>query len=96
MNIGMLIGSIALLSAFNTWVLLGPPLPVALILDLMPVPLRGRLIVGVAVLVNVGASFAYEEWIGARVAKVVEVIIHGESGRRRRRREAGGRMYEAL
>jgi len=51
---------------------------------------------GVAVLVNVGLSFAYEEWIGSRVAKAVGVVIDGGSGRRRRRREAGGRTYEAL
>jgi cation-transporting P-type ATPase 13A2 len=89
-------GSIALLSAFSTWVLLVPPQPAALILDLMPVPWRARLMTGVAVLVNVGVSFAYEEWIAARVAKAVGVITQRESGRRRRRREAGGRVYEAL
>ena len=91
----MLIGSIALLSAFNTWVLLGPPQPVMLLLDLMPVPSSARLIAGVAVLGNVGVSFAYEEWIGGRVAKAVGVVL-GESGRRKRRREASGRTYEAL
>jgi len=67
-----------------------------LILDLMTVPWSARLIGGFAVLVNVGVSFAYEEWICARVAKAAGVIIHGETGRRRRRREAGGRVYEGL
>lgn len=96
LNVGLLIGSIALLSGFSIWVLLTPPQPVALLLDLMPVPWGGRLMAGVAVLVNVGLSFAYEEWIGARVAKAAGVLIDRGSGRRRRRREAGGRTYEAL
>ena len=96
MNIGMLIGSIALLSIFSTWVLLGPPRPVAFILDLMTVPVGARLTAGIAVIVNVGISFAYEEWICARVAKAAGVIIYGKTGRRRRRREASGRMYEGV
>jgi cation-transporting ATPase 13A2 len=95
MNAGMLISSIALLSAFSTWVLLGPPQPVALVLDLMPVPWHARLTMGLMVLVNIGISFGYEEWISARVAKAVGVVFQGESGRRRRR-EASGRVYEAL
>lgn len=96
MNIGMLVGSIALLSAFNIWVLLGPPRPVVLILDLMTVPWGARLTAGAAVIVNVGVSFGYEAWICARVAKAAGIIIHGETGRRRRRREAGGRVYEGV
>jgi len=92
----MLVGSIALLSVFNVWVLLGPPRPVALILDLMPVPWSARLITGAAVIINVGVSFGYEAWMSARVAKAAGVLIYGETGRRRRRREAGGRVYEAV
>jgi cation-transporting ATPase 13A2 len=76
--------------------ILGPPRPVALILDLMPVPLGARLTAGAAVLVNVGVSFGYEGWICTRVAKAVGVLIHGETGRRRRRREVGGRVYEGV
>lgn len=91
MRIGLLIGSIALLSIFSTWVLLGPPRAVVFILDLMTVPLSARLTAGLAVIVNVGVSFAYEEWISARVAKAAGVLIYGETGRRRRRREASGR-----
>lgn len=84
--------SIVLLGAFSSWVLLAPPQPIALVLDLMALPWLARLSLGVAVLINVGCSFVYEGWFHSRVARLVGVIA-GSAGKRRRRE---GRVYEAL
>ena len=89
---GWLIACIAALSAFSTWVLFGPTVSVALILDLMTLPWIGRMMIAIAVLVNVGASFGYERWIHEPIAAMVKVLWKA-SGRRRRR---DGAVYESV
>jgi cation-transporting ATPase 13A3/4/5 len=81
---------IATLTVFSTWVLFGPTVSVALILDLVTLPWIGRMTIAIAVLINVGVSFAYEQWLHGPIAATVGVLWKA-SGRRRRR---DGAIYE--
>lgn len=90
--IGWLIVCITALSAFSTWVLFGPSVSVGLILDLVTLPWIGRMAIAIAVLANVGASFAYERWVHEPIAAMVK-ILWKVSGRRRRR---DGAVYESV
>lgn len=90
--LGWLIVCITTLSAFSTWVLFGPSISVALILDLVTLPWVGKATIAVAVLINIGASFAYERWVHEPIAMVVQALWKA-SGRRRRR---DGVVYESI
>lgn len=85
-------GSLAILAAFSTWVLVTPTVPVQLILDLMYLPWIGRLVLILMVLVNVGASFAYEAWVHEPIATAVKTLWKAYG--RKRRKE--GRIYEPV
>ena len=81
------------LAGFSTWVLLSPPLTVALVLDLMAVPFSARVTFLAAVLINIGFSFAFERWLTSRVARVVGLVTRGI---RRSSRRRDGKVYKAL
>lgn len=81
-----------MLSAFSIWVLLAPAIPIKLILNLMDLPLSARWILALMVLVNVFASFVYEDWFHEPIATAVKTLWKAYT--RRRRRE--GRIYESV
>ncbi|EMD37542.1 hypothetical protein CERSUDRAFT_114181 [Gelatoporia subvermispora B] len=84
--------SLCCLSGFNLLVLLWPPVAVASFLELVPLPGSGRVTLLFAIVVNIAASFAYEEW----GTQVVSRILGAFFQLRRRRRVRDGKTYKAV
>jgi len=91
---GLLMCCIGLLSGFNILVLLAPPHVVSDVLTLMPLPIAGRYVLLVAVVVNVGISMAFEEWGTPSVSAVIGLIM--KWWQRGRRRTRDGKMYQVV
>ena len=88
----LLMVSIGCLSLFNVLVLLFPPGPIAVILELMPLPYSARWTLLLAVVINVAISMAYERWGAQNVA----VLIGSAMRMRRRWRTRDGKTYKAV
>jgi len=84
--------SLGCLSAFNLLVLLWPPQPVASFLELVFFPSPARATLLSAIIINIVASFAYEEWGTQLVSHVIGVFFQ----LRRRRRVRDGKTYKAV
>ncbi|KAG9039815.1 hypothetical protein FRB95_007242 [Tulasnella sp. JGI-2019a] len=92
---GLLMFSIITLTLFSTFVLLSPPIPIALILDLMPIPLMAKLTLLLAVILNVLASMGLERWnLGARTVELLRTMWRKSTRRPRRTRD--GKIYKAV
>lgn len=87
---GWLMLSIGVLLLFNVITLLTPPAPVSQLLGLVAVPMSGRLVMLIAVVINTALSVAYEDWGAQRISQAV--------GRWRgwRRRVREGKAYKAV
>lgn len=90
--LGWLLAGFIILGTFSTWVLLAPAIPVALILDLMTIPWSARITLAFVVLLNVGLSFIYEDWVTEHVASAVKLLWKASTKKKRRE----GRVYESL
>ena len=88
----LLMVSIGCLSLFNVLVLLFPPGPIAVILELMPLPYSARWTLLIAVVINVAISMAYERWGAQNIA----VLIGSAMRMRRRWRTRDGKTYKAV
>lgn len=85
-----LMASIGALLLFNLIALLAPPTPVSQLLGLVAVPMSGRMVMLVAVVINMVLAVVYEDWGAQRIAQAV--------GRWRgwRRRVREGKVYKAV
>ncbi|KIJ67879.1 hypothetical protein HYDPIDRAFT_83436 [Hydnomerulius pinastri MD-312] len=90
---GWLMVSIIALSLFNLLVLLRPPKPVELILELMPIPFSARLWLAVFVVANVVTSLAFEQWATQLISQVIGALL---AFRREKRRYREGKAYKAV
>ncbi|CAE6398019.1 unnamed protein product [Rhizoctonia solani] len=86
---GLLMASIVALTAFSTLVLLAPPQPIRLLLDLMAIPTSAKRTLLVGAILNAGICFAFERW--NPVAGALEAVSRG-----RQRRVRGGLEYRAV
>jgi cation-transporting P-type ATPase 13A2 len=90
----LLMVCIVSLTLLSAWVLLAPPHPLVVILELMPLPFSGRSTILAAVAVNVVFSVAFERfgtWIVAVCIGWLMRLI-----RRTRRRSREGKTYKAV
>ncbi|KAF9263238.1 hypothetical protein L218DRAFT_959259 [Marasmius fiardii PR-910] len=83
------------LSSFNLLVLLAPPLGVARILELMPLPVQGRWTLVIAVVINIGVCLLYEQYGTEVVGGVIGRMLRWRR-ERRRTREADGKTYKVV
>ncbi|CAE6357681.1 unnamed protein product, partial [Rhizoctonia solani] len=86
---GLLMASIVALTAFSTLVLLAPPQPIRLLLNLMEIPTGAKRTLLVGAILNAAICFAFERW--NPVAGALEVVSRG-----RQRRVRGGLEYRAV
>ncbi|KAL0956491.1 hypothetical protein HGRIS_002636 [Hohenbuehelia grisea] len=91
---GWLMASLAVLTLFNVLVLLSPPQPIIVVLELMTLPFAGRTTILASVVINVALSMAFEKWGTEAVAVVVGGVLN--LFRRERRRYRGGKAYKAV
>jgi cation-transporting ATPase 13A2 len=85
--------SMGLLTAINLLVLLSPPKPIALILELMTLPSSGRAMLLLVVIVNMSLSMTYERWGTGAITSVVGWLFRF---RRDRRRFRDGKAYKRV
>ncbi|KAH7915166.1 hypothetical protein BJ138DRAFT_1122835 [Hygrophoropsis aurantiaca] len=90
---GWLMLSIITLSLFSLLVLLWPPKPLGLILQLMPLPFSGRAWLVLFVGVNVVLSLAFEQWATQPISQVIGGLLNWRRGKRRMRE---GKAYKAV
>jgi cation-transporting ATPase 13A2 len=81
--------SMVTLSLFNVMVLISPPQPIVVVLELMSLPRSGRNSLFGVVLVNVVLSLVFERWGSGVVAGIVGRIMHC-------RRRSRDKAYKAL
>jgi cation-transporting P-type ATPase 13A2 len=86
--------SIVGLSAFNLIVLLRPPLFLLNLLELVSLPFVGRLALAAAVVVNIVASLAFEQWGTVAVARFIAWASSLRPDGKRRIRD--GKAYKAV
>lgn len=84
--------SMACLSVFNLVVLLAPPGWIADVLELMALPGLARATLLLAVVINVLASLAFEQWGTQAVASVIGWVME----LRRHQRSRDGKLYKAV
>ncbi|KAI9059114.1 Ca-transporting ATPase [Trametes sanguinea] len=89
---GWFMVSMVCLSVFNLVVLLSPPGAIARILELMALPLPARGTLLLAVVMNVAASMAFEQWGTQVVARVIGLFFE----LRRQQRVRDGKLYKAV
>ncbi|OJT09471.1 hypothetical protein TRAPUB_14051 [Trametes pubescens] len=89
---GWFMASMACLSVFNLVVLLAPPGWIADVLELMALPGLARATLLLAVVINVLASLAFEQWGTQAVAGVIGWIME----LRRHQRTRDGKLYKAV
>src|SRR5713226_149415 len=80
---GLLMLSLVVLSLFNVSVLLAPIRFISALLELVPIPMSGRLTLLWATVINVAVSVGYERWMAQVVADAVGVFVSQQDGRRR-------------
>ncbi|KAF8530457.1 hypothetical protein BU17DRAFT_36097 [Hysterangium stoloniferum] len=88
----VLILCIGSLSAFSTFMLLSPPSALAVLLELMTIPLQARVELMAVAAINICLSVGFERWCQGIVAKVVGQLLR----RRRRGRRVDGKVYKAV
>lgn len=87
--------AMSVIGLLNVWMLLFPPKPLAILLELMAIPFVARVTLVVVVLVNIVLSTVYERWGSAVVADVVGFF--SECFRANiRNRGGGGVAYKPL
>ncbi|KAL4080351.1 hypothetical protein V8B97DRAFT_2020959 [Scleroderma yunnanense] len=90
---GWLMVSIIGLSLFNLLILLRPPKPMRMILELMPLPLPTRLWLAIFVVTNVVVSSAFEKWVTQFISQVIGAVLSYHLERKRYRE---GKAYKAV
>jgi cation-transporting ATPase 13A3/4/5 len=85
--------SVTGLSLLNLLVLLQPPKPLRLILELMPLPFSGRAWLAVFALTNVVVSLAFEQWATQFISQVIGVLMNRHLEKKRYRE---GKAYKAV
>ncbi|KAK0461196.1 uncharacterized protein EV420DRAFT_1530853 [Desarmillaria tabescens] len=89
----LLMLAIGVLSAFNLLVLLFPPAVLTDWLTLMVLPARARMVLLMAVVVNICVSLLFEQYGAQTVATVIGTVLGWQRGRRR---ERDGKVYKAV
>jgi cation-transporting P-type ATPase 13A2 len=85
--------SLVVLSLFNVSVLLAPIRFISALLELVPIPMSGRLTLLWATIINVAVSVGYERWMAQVVAEAVGVFVSQQDSRRRIK---DSRIYRAV
>lgn len=90
---GWLMLSIIALSLFDLLILLRPPKPFRLILELMQLPLSARLWLAAFVAVNIVVSGVFEKWVTPFISQVIGAVL---SYRLEQKRYRDGKAYKAV
>lgn len=85
--------SIIALSLFNLLILLHPPKPFRLILELMQLPLSARLWLTTFVITNIVVSIVFEKWVAQFISQAIGVVL---SYRFEQKRYREGKAYKAV
>jgi len=83
----------ATLSLFSILVLMSPPQPIVVVLELMPLPTSARRTLLLVAAINVVSSVVFEKWGSGVVARIVGRLSLLRKGRRRVR---DGKAYKAV
>ena len=89
--------AISIIGALNAWMILLPPRPLAVLLELMSIPLAARVTLSIAVVVNILISVGFESWgtvIFAELFGLVAELVEGM--KRRNSGSRGGMGYKPL
>ncbi|KAK0504701.1 hypothetical protein EDD18DRAFT_1126008 [Armillaria luteobubalina] len=89
----LLMLAIGVLSTFNLVILLFPPGVLTEWLTLMALPAHARMVLLIAVVVNIGVSLLFEQYGAHTVATIIGILL---SWRRGRRRDRDGKVYKAV
>lgn len=85
--------AISTIALINVWLVLYPPRPLLILLELMTLPLSGRSVLMAAVAVNVILSVMFEKWgtvtVGRLIGFATDLV-------RSRRRVVDGKTYKAV
>ncbi|KAJ7178426.1 hypothetical protein C8R43DRAFT_973384 [Mycena crocata] len=92
---GWLMGSLGLLTALNTLVLLSPPQAISDILTLMPLPIHGRSVLLFGAAANAVLSMGFEQW-GAGILAVGAGRVAKMAHRWTASRRSQGKIYKAV
>lgn len=90
---GWLMISLIALSLFSILVLLSPPQPVVLVLELMPLPWAARGTLLFAAAINVALSVSFERWCAQVMAQLIGGLFLLRCGRWRGRE---GKAYKVV
>jgi len=85
--------SIIALSLFDLLILLRPPKPFRLILELMQLPLSARMWLAAFVTVNIVVSGVFEKWVTPFISQVIGAVL---SYRLEQKRYRDGKAYKAV
>ncbi|KLO18416.1 Ca-transporting ATPase [Schizopora paradoxa] len=91
---GLFMLAMSVIGLLNVWMLLFPPKPLAILLELMAIPFVARVTLAFVVLINIVLSTLYERWGSAVVADVVGFF--SECFRANIRNRGGGVAYKPL
>jgi len=92
---GWLMGSLGLLTALNTLVLLSPPQTISGLLTLMPLPIHARTVLLFGAAANAVLCTVFEQW-GARVLAVAVGQVNRISHHWCMSRRSEGKVYKAV
>ena len=73
-SVGLFMLTMAFIAVINVWLILRPPQFLAVLLELMTLPLGARFSLLLAVVVNVGISMVFERWGTDIVSRVVGFV----------------------
>lgn len=90
---GLFMLTMVLIALINIWLILSPPQFLAVLLELMTLPLAARFSLLFAVVVNVGLSVVFERWGSEAVANAVSYMVSFIQDVRRVRES---RRYKAI
>ncbi len=85
--------ALSIIGLLNVWMMLFPPKPLAILLELMAIPFVARATLAFVVVINIVFSTVYERWGSAIVADVVGLISEVVRANVRSR---GGNAYKPV
>jgi len=90
---GFFMLALSVIGLLNVWMMLFPPKPLAILLELMAIPFVARATLAFVVVINIVFSTVYERWGSAIVADVVGLISEVVRANVRSR---GGNAYKPV
>lgn len=90
---GLFMLAMSAIGLLNVWMMMFPPKPLAILLELMTIPFVARVTLAFVVVINIAFSTLYERWGSAVVAEVVGLVSEFFQSKIRNR---GGNAYKPL